>query len=785
MLKNYLKTAVRSISRNKLYSFVNIAGLAVGMACFILIMLWVQDELSYELYNNNAGRICRVIWDLDGTQIFATPGPFANWLKEHVPGIREVTRVNQDVKKLKYEDKRLEATCRYVEPRFFFIFPFHFVKGDPKTALNDINSIVITEHLAEELFGRDDAIGRTITQPDVGHPLKVTGVVGNIPRQTHEYLRKTDCFLSFDLLRASRAPDSWLEQNSDYKTYILLDEGVSYKVVGDRMNAEFQKLLEQYSPNAVNHMQFFLQPMTRTHLYSHFKFETKEGNIHYVIFFTIIAFFILLMACVNFMNLATARSMRRTREIGLRKVVGATRSQLIRQFLGESLLTSAIAIVLALGIAELFLPSFNNFIGKPLSIDFSNTHVLIGLSCLLIFTGIISGGYPALFLSSFAPARILKGEIPAHSRSSSLRRVLVVGQLAISIALMVGTIVIYQQLQYMKNKEIGFDKEHLIYLETEDFGGKYESIKNELLQHPDVVSVAASGDMLLNIGTNNVFDYEGMERSAKLISFPTLSVNEDFARTFRLTMAEGRFFSKDFPSDEATAFVVNEAAVKAMHMKNPIGKRVGAGRQGRIIGVVKDFNFRSLRSEIEPLVLSLYGFQHLYVRVNSGDLRKTIGMVEEVFHRHYPDYIFTTHFFDEEVDRLYQSEGRMGSVFALFSVLAILIACLGLFGLVSFIAENKTKEIGIRKVLGASVAGVVSTLTMDFVVWTVLANLIAWPVAYFAMNQWLQGFAYRIDESPWDFVAAGGLTLSIVLFAVCYQAIKAALANPVEALRYE
>jgi putative ABC transport system permease protein len=306
-----------------------------------------------------------------------------------------------------------------------------------------------------------------------------------------------------------------------------------------------------------------------------------------------------------------------------------------------------------------------------------------------------------------------------------------------------------------------------------------------LLQHPEIISVAASGDMLLNIGTNNVADWEGMDKNAKWISFPTLYVTEDFAQTFKLRMAQGRFFSKEYPSDELEGFVINEAAVKAMHLQNPIGKRLNAGRKCKIIGVVKDFNFRSLHSEIEPLILSLYGFRHLYVRVNSKDIRKTIGMVEQIYHKHYPEHEFTMHFFDEEIDKQYQSEGRMGNIFGYFSILAIFIACLGLFGLVSFVSENKTKEIGIRKVLGASVRNVVSTLTKDFVVWTVLANIIAWPIAYFVMNKWLHDFAYRIEISWWVFVLSGGVTLLIVLLTVCYQAIKAAMANPVESLRYE
>jgi ABC-type antimicrobial peptide transport system permease subunit len=786
MIKSYFKIAFRNISRNKLYSIINITGLAVGMACFILIMLWVQDELSYERYNKSADRICRVIWDIDGTKICATPGPFANWLKESVSGIQQVTRVNQDGKKLEYKDKKLDATVRYIEPRFFDIFPFQFIKGDPKTALNNIGSIIITESTAQKIFGGDNPMGKTIIQANDPRPLIVTAVIKDIPRLTHEYLLKTDCFLSFELLKTSRDPDSWYQTNSDYKTYVLLQKGVSYTAVSEKMNANFKKFLDKYNPALSSHLNFFLQPITKTHLYSDFKFESKEGNIQYVIFFMIIAVFILFMACINFMNLATARSIKRTKEIGLRKVIGANRSQLIRQFLGESIFISGIAFVLAIGIVELVLPAFNNFTGKPLSIDISNIEIFTGLVCLLIFTSIISGSYPAIFLSSFSPVKILKGPAGAHSRSSLLRRLLVITQLTISIVLIIGTIIIYQQLNYMKNKDLGFNKENLIYLETENFASKYLALKNELLQHPEIISVAASGDMLLNIGTNNVADWEGMDKNAKWISFPTLYVTEDFAQAFKLKMAGGRFFSKEYPSDEAEGFVINEAAVKAMHLQNPVGKYFKAGEKvGKIIGVVKDFNFRSLRSEVEPLILSLYGYQHLYVRINSNDVRRTIGMVEQIFHRQYPEYESTTHFFDQEIDKLYQSELRMGSLFGYFSILAVFIACLGLFGLVSFVSENMTKEIGIRKVLGATVTNVVSTLTKDFVVWTLLANIIAWPISYFTMNKWLQGFAYRIDVNLFVFALAGGLTLMIVSITVCFQAIKAATTNPVNSLKYE
>jgi putative ABC transport system permease protein len=414
--------------------------------------------------------------------------------------------------------------------------------------------------------------------------------------------------------------------------------------------------------------------------------------------------------------------------------------------------------------------------------------VLGGFICLLLVTGIVSGIYPALFLSSFTPIKILKGQIPAggHTRSSVARRLLVIVQFTISIVLIIGTIIIYQQLDYMKNKDLGFDKENLIYLKTEDFSGKYDAIKNELLQHPEITGVSASGDMVLTIGDNTGANWEGKEKNAKYISFPSLFITEDFLQTFRLQLAEGRFFSKQFPADKTNAFVLNEAAVKAMRIKDPIGKKFNAwGKDGKIIGVVKDFNFRSLHSEVEPLILSLYGFRHLYVRMNSNDIGKTIETVKQIYHKHYPEHEFEVHFFDEEIDNLYQSERRMGSIFAYFSILAIFIACLGLFGLVSFVSENKTKEIGIRKVLGASFADVVSILTRDITMWALLANIVAWPVAYVAMNRWLQNFAYRMEIRWWVFLLAGGLTLLIALLTVCYEAVKAATANPVESLRYE
>jgi ABC-type antimicrobial peptide transport system permease subunit len=758
------------------------------MSSFILIMLWVQDELSFERYHENADRICRVIWNIDGTQIPATPGPFAGWLKETIPGIEKTARVNHTAGKLIYNLKRVTVDSRYVEPVFFEIFSFRFIKGDPKTALREIGSVILTETTARELFGSEDPMGKTVLTDDK-HPLKVTGILKDIPRQTHPYLKESGCFLSIDVMRAWRKPDSW-EGNQDFKTYVLLKKGVSARSVSEKINIEFKKMLEKYQPETAVKMNlsFMLQPITEIHLFSNFKYDGPNGNIQYVIFFTIIAFFILIIACINFMNLSTARSLKRTREVGLRKVVGANRFQLVKQFMGESIIVSVIAFAFSLMLVYLFLPAFSELTGKPLSQDFLDFRMISGLVCVLLLTGVISGSYPALFLSSVSPVAVLKEQVSfgLNSRSTALRRFLVIAQFAISIILIIGTIIIYKQLDYMKNKNLGFDKENMIYLKTEDFGGKYESIRSELMQHPEIINVSASGDMPLNIGTNTVADWEGKKKEARYINFPTLYVTEDFASTFKLQMADGRFFSKEFSTDRTGGVVVNEAAVKAMEMKDPVGKKIGNNEnERRIIGVVKDFHFRSLRTEVEPLLLYLYGFRHLHIRVNSADLGRAIDLVKNIYMKYYPDHDFEVHFFDEEIDRLYQSERNMGRIFLYFALLAIIISCLGLFGLVSFIAESRTKEIGVRKVLGASTPGVVSMLIREFSVWVLLANIIAWPLAYYAMHQWLQDFAYRIDITWWVFVLSGITALTIALATVGFQAIKAAVANPVKSLRYE
>ena len=789
MLGNYFKTAFRNLWRHKAFSLINIIGLAIGMACFILISQWVMDELSYDRHHKNADRICRVIWDIDGFQLPATPGPFANWLLEYIPEIEQATRLNHSELMLQYKETKIKVAERFIETSFFNIFSMPFLQGDSTTALDKNEFIVLTAETARKLFGDEDPIGKMIHGENGNDPKIVTGVIDNIPRLTDPYL-KADCFVPFDLMRYWRDPDSW-EDAQDFKTYVLLHPNSSADDATEKINSEFKKFVETNDPeNAKNFsMRFFLQPITKVHLYSDFKFDFSHGRVQYVVFFSLIAIFILIIACFNFMNLATARSLDRAREVGVRKVVGANRLQLVCQFLGESIIISTIALLFAMVMVELLLPYFNNFTGKPLSIAYSSSSIVGGLSALLLITGLISGSYPAIFLSFFNPVIALKNKksVSFPNRSMSLRRLLVVIQFALSIMIIAATLVVYNQLNYIKNKNLGFDKENLIYLKTESSIENYDSIKSDLLNHANITHVTASSDLPTNIGRNTGAEWEGRENDADYISFPTLFVSDDFLETFHLEMAQGRFFSSKTPNDQNQGFIVNEAAIRAMHLQDPIGKSFKSwDKEGQIIGVIKDFHFKSLRSQIEPIMFVLdNNFRFLFVKVTSNNIQESIEQVKNIYRQHHPDQLFEIHFFVKAVDELYHSDQRMGILFICFSSLAIVISCLGLFGLVSFINESKTKEIGIRKVVGASRLNLLNMLTQGLFKWILLANLFAWPIAWFAMNKWLQNFAYRIDLTIWPFLLAGLTALAIALLTVSWQTWRAARRNPVEALRYE
>ncbi len=785
MLKNYLKIAFRNIKRHKGYSFINIVGLAIGMACCILILLWVQDELSYDRFHENADDIYRVLQDINftdhSTTWAITQGPLGPSLKEDFPEIIDATRITDRGFRLTYDDKSYDERVGMADNSILKMFTFPLVKGDPATALSNPLSIVLTEGMAAKYFGDEDPIGKTIKADDQWD-FQVTGIMKNIPRNSH---------LQFDFLipfifgrELNYTVDHW--GNSSFRTYVQLPKGIPAQDVISKISGYlFEK------PTIEKDARLNLQPLTRIHLYSNYEYDSAHGDITYVTLFSIIAFFILLIACVNFMNLATARSANRAKEVGMRKVSGAHKSDIIRQFYSESILLAFISLLLAMILVWLLLPVFNTLAAKELSLDISrNISILLGLLCIAMMTGIISGSYPAFFLSAFQPVMVLKGFRLSGSKGSLFRKILVVFQFSLTILLIICTIGVYNQIDYMRNRKLGYDKEYMIYFRMRgDIREKFETVKNELLQNPNILGVTASS----NVPTygyyfsNSLWHWEGQNPDEEILIRGVL-IDLDYFKTFGMEIAEGRNFSKEFPTDATEAIMVNEEAVKVMGMESPIGKRLSLqDRNLKIIGVVKNYHFRSLRQEIEPLVLLYYPSycRVLFARLKSDEIPQTIGYIEDVWKRFAPGLPFNYNFLDEALNRLYRSEQRIGTLFRYFSILAILISCLGLLGLASFMAEQRTKEIGIRKVLGATASNIVALLSKEFTKWVIVANVFAWPIAYFALNKWLQTYAYKTNVALWSFILSGALALFLALTTVSYQSIKAALANPADSLRYE
>ena len=785
MLKNYLKIALRNIKRHKGYSFINIVGLAVGMACCILILFWVQDELSYDRFHENADDIYRVIQDINfadhSTTWTITQGPLGPSLKEDYPEIINAVRITGRGLRLTYNEKSYDEGVGMADGSIFEMFTFPLVKGDPATALSDPFSIVLTEEMAEKYFGDEDPIGKTI-RADNQWDFQVTGVMKNVPSNSH---------LQFDFLipfifgrELNYTVDRW--GNSQFRTYVQIQTGVPVQEVIQKISGHlFEK------PTIEKDARLNLQPLTRIHLYSNYEFDSAHGDITYVTLFSIVAFFILLIACINFMNLATARSGNRAKEVGMRKVAGAHKIDIIKQFYGESILLAFIALLFAVIFVWLLLPAFNNLAAKELSMNITgNLSILLGLLCIAIITGIISGSYPALFLSTFQPVMVLKGLRLSGSKGSLFRKILVVFQFSLTILLIICTTGVYNQINYMQNKKLGYNKEHMIYFGMRgDMREKFDSVKNELLQNPNILGVTASSNVPTYGYTfsNSLWRWEGQSPDEEIL-MRAVFIDVDYFKTFGMEIAEGRSFSKEFPTDATEAIMVNEEAAKVMGMESPIGKRLSIGDNNfKIIGVVKNYHFRSLQQEIEPLIL-LYFPQRcrvLFARLKSDNIPQTIGYIENLWKKFAPGLPFNYRFLDEALDRLYRSEQRIGTLFRYFSILAILISCLGLLGLASFMAEQRTKEIGIRKVLGATASNIVALLSKEFFKWVIVANFIAWPIAYFALNKWLQSYAYKINVALWSFILSGALALVIALATVSYQSIKAALANPVDSLRYE
>ncbi|MDQ6764060.1 MAG: ABC transporter permease [Bacteroidota bacterium] len=804
MFKNYFKTGWRNLVKHKTFSFINIAGLSIGISVCFIIMLYVQDELSYDRFNKNAGRIVRVIFkaDINGGKIFESNvmPPVAAAMKSDYPEVEDATRLQvSGAPKVSYKDKTFkDDELAFVDPNFFNIFTLPLIEGDAKTALLQPHTLIITKALAKKYFGKDEAMGKTLAF-NGAEVYKITGVIDKVPANAHFHF---EMFASMVDLKDAKS-DSWM--GSNFFTYVLLKPGYGYKkletklpgmvekYIGPQIQQSMGLSLQQFRTKG-NQLGFELQPLTSIHLHSHANFELDvPGNAMYVYIFGAIAIFMLLIACINFINLSTASASQRAKEIGVRKVIGGGKSSLIKQFLTESALLVFIALVISYVFIQVALPAFNNIAGKNLSFGFDIK--IIGAFILLgLIVSIIAGIYPAFFLSSFKPIAVLKGNFSGNNKSFGLRSSLVVFQFFICVGLIIGTIVVWQQMKYIQNKNLGYDKEQLLTIPNSYALGKNEQVyKEELLRDPRVLNATISSYKPAGPSSgNNALAYpEGHDN--QIMRTVEYHVDEQYIPTFAMQIAAGRNFSKDFVSD-STGIVINETAAKAFGwgVLNAVGKTIvrqnsdrGTNVPFHVIGVVKDFNFQSLHEPITPLLMTLSPEWGLIFKVKTVDMQGLLSSMKKQWDKLNTGEPFTYSFMDDLYNKTYTAEQKTGTILNIFAVLTILVACLGLFGLVTYTAGQRTKEIGIRKVLGASVTQVTHMLSKDFIKLVIIACLVAFPLSWWAMDKWLQSFAFRINISWYVFVIAGLVALLIALVTISFQAIKAAIANPVKSLRTE
>ncbi len=794
MIGNYLKIALRNIKKHKGYSFINIAGLAVGMTCCILILLWVQDELSYDRYHKNADRIFRITYAEEIGDAFDhyanSPFSAAPTFAAEVPGINAYTRLWQRTGLIKYAGNNFdERNIFYADKDFFRIFTHEFIGGDPATALEKPGSIVLTRDMAKKIFGDEDVVGETVNLSADGD-LQVTGVVENVPRNSHFHF---NCLVSTNTIQGRRAEflDAWLVIAG--WSYLLLDEKVEAMTIEEKMAPVVEKHTGEDARKYGTKMFYYLQPLMDIHLRSNLDGEIEgNGDIRYVYVFSLIAAFILLIACINFMNLSTARSASRGKEVGLRKVLGAHKRRLVIQFLIESTGTAFAALILSLNLIWFLLPHFNDLAGKEITITSLMSWVIIlGLFALVAFTGLSAGSYPAFYLSSFQPLETIRQKRQKGSGRPVLRNVLVILQFAISIGLLFSTFIVLKQLEFMKNQKLGFKKDQVlaVYARGQGIAQQFKAFKNELKKDTGILEASYSNGIPGQTDSILTTFLEGKPDSESF-TFDYIFADYDFLKTYEFELLQGRDFSRDFGIDSEGAFLINETAWSKLGWgEKTLGKKIGYSREVMrpIVGVVKDFHYRSLKEVIGPLVIFLSPERQTYlsIKMNSDDISRTLSFIARTWNIFEKERSFEYFFVDENFDALYNSEERLSQVITFFAFITIFVACLGLFGLASYTAEQSTKEIGIRKVLGASVGSIVLKLSQNFIKWVLVANMIAWPVAYYAMIQWLQNFAYKKTIGVEAFVLSGFLAFVIALVTVSYQSIKAALSNPIDSLRYE
>jgi putative ABC transport system permease protein len=793
MLKNYFKIAIRNLWKHKVFSFINIMGLTVGMSACFLIFLYVNFELTYDRFHTKADRIYRLVTDIktpsETINTNSTSWAFASNIKNDFPEVEAFTRINGGSFLVRKGDiKFQEENTVFADSTFFKVFDFELVRGNPATALKDQLSLVFTEKAAKKYFGDSDPIGQTLLLSGDGLPATVTGVMKDIPENSQI---KGDMFVSMTTMtqRFNKGlDDQW--GNFGATTYLLLKPGTT----GEALEKKFPAFLKNRAGKLMDemnmHYTLFLEPLADVHLLST-RGSDDAGSMNNVYVFSAVAIFILIIACINFVNLTTARSVERAKEVGIRKVVGAARGLLARQFISESILLCLIAFVFAVVLSAAIIPLFNNLSGKIISTGILSNLPFVGalfLAALII--GVLAGSYPAMVLSSFEPVVVLKGRFTTSVKGILLRKGLVTFQFGISIALIIATIVVFTQMNYMRNRDLGFTKDQMLIVNSQG-DPKREAFKESLKGLVGVKSTAASSSVP---GGGNPGAYSEIENKSGDLQIANLDlyfVDFDYISQFNLKIAAGRPFSREFGTDTTQAMVINEAAAKLFGYSSPdqaIGRRFKQwGREGKIIGVIKDFHFRSLQEVIKPLTMRIEpgGSELVSVKIEGGNTKETLAAVESKWKSIMPDRPFSYYFMDEFFDRQYRSEERFEKLFFNFAILAIFISCLGLLGLASYSTAQRTKEIGVRKVMGASISSIVELLSVDFLKLVLLAFLIASPIAYYGMYKWLEGFAYRTEIHWWIFVAAALLSTLIAFATVSFQSIRAALMNPVKSLRSE
>ena len=790
MFRNYVHTALRNLLRNPVYALINIFGLSIGIACSLLIMIFIKHEISYDKFHEKRDHLYRMIFELKSPDFEITSpqmtAPVTPDLAEEFPEVNHTTRITAYRQGFfNYHNIAYKAeNVLYADSSFFEMFSYNLLLGNPETVLKEPFSLVLNEEMANHIFGDENPVGK-IVRWNNRDDLVITGVVKSVPVNSHLQLTSLISFSS--LYEDKRLHMDW-NGGMQYYHYIELKPGVSVKSVEaklpDFMYQHINYLYEQYN-SSINAS---LQPVRDIHLKSGYAGEIGiVGSLSGIYIYSAIALFILFIACINFMNLTTAKSTRRAREVGMRKVVGAARNSLVAQFLGESVIMSLIGLILALVIIEVLLPEFRNMVNRELELyQLKNLDLIIGIPIFIIVVGILAGSYPAFYMSAFKPVNVLKGIFSGQKGSTGFRNILVLIQFAVSLVLIICTLVIYTQLRYIKSKDVGYQKENILVLQftSEGFKNKYEILKANLKNIPGILSSSATSEIPGRGFTSNGYQPEGYDQ---FLMFNAVDVDYDYVQTMGLQVLQGRAFSQEFPSDKG-AYMINETLAKELNWENPLEKTIFRGGEHQVIGVVKDFHFASLHQEISPLIFHMapyLGYDFLMVRINTEHLNNLIGNIKHAWQQIDPNEPFEYFFLDDVFNEMYRAEKKMSTILLYVAITAVIIACMGLFGLTLYSTEQRIREIGVRKVFGSTVTRVVFLLTGNFTRWVLLANILAWPVAYLIIRKYMQIYAYRINLPIWIFFLTAFAAYLIALFTISFQSIKAGTTNPAEALRYE